>query len=133
MNRKVYSFLMERFCMRDSKIIYAKKLRENDIKDFIEITYGISVKSVTKDSVIGEEKIKFRFSGTYLHAGFNNIVFEGIFLANDFSYNVQTPVVPMSINYAIEWRKFMINQFGRKYVRYVKRNSKKNRVRKNQR
>ena len=121
MNKTVYKFLSDRFLKEKSKVEFMKKLNTEDIKDFISKTYGIIINSVEEIDFYKDNVITYRFGGVYLHSGFNNISFEGIFLADDFSYQIKTAVCLLSVNKIEEWEKFMTDKFGKKYIRHLRR------------
>lgn len=124
MNKTVYRFLSDRFLKEKSKVEFTKKLTSEDIKDFISKTYGIMINSVEEIDFYKDNVITFRFGGVYLHAGFNNISFDGIFTADDFSYQIKTAIWLVSVNKVEEWKNFMIGKFGKKYVRRMRKHGK---------
>lgn len=120
MNKKVYSFLRRYFIDKDSNTFFSESLKEEDIKNFISKIYGISINKVERLELKKHNAIVFKFYGTYLHSGFTNIPFEGLFIAKDNMYKIETEVNIFSVNYLDRWAEFMIEKFGKKYKRKIK-------------
>lgn len=122
MNKRVYLFLRRYLIKEDANGMFAKLLTAEEIKDFICKTYEISVSKVERIEFPQKDAEVFKFYGVYLHSGFNNIPFEGVFLAKDYSYEIRTSLNILSINREGDWKNFMSKRFGRKYVRMLKKN-----------
>ena len=101
--------------------IFAMKLTAEDIKQFLEENYlftnVISVEIITNPL---KTAITFKVSGRYLHAGVNNVCFEGVFYAYDSIYFFETITEQYRTSHLDLWRKFLFKKFGNEYVENTK-------------
>lgn len=101
--------------------IFAGRLSAADIKEFLEESYLMTNVTLV-ESMDNPKKtaVTFRVSGKYLHAGVNNVCFDGVFYAYDSIYFFETIVEQFRTSHLDLWRKFLFKKFGNEYVENAK-------------
>ena len=101
--------------------MFAERLDVNDIKEFLEENcLMMNVSLVERINNPYRTAVTYKISGTYIHAGANNISFEGVFYAYDSIYFFETIVERFRTSQLDLWRKFLFKKFGKEYVENTK-------------